>query len=225
MLQLTSSAWWCLYYQQDPDQPPQQRMSSPWRPSSSPDEGVAMRPAPPGVISRVKTEVRRVHGEAQRWRGTVQEQRRHIYDRHTMLNWRRCLFVDRSPVRRNTADYYMPSLCVYVCRDVKMLFVFFIVRYVCCAEMSAMFCRNVREIFLSVFCWHFDVQPCSRLIDFLSTDCERCVEMVNFQCRQLWSFCIVFFANVSAFIWTYLAVADRWTARPTQPPVSTGLVN
>jgi len=52
--------------------------------SSSPDE-VEMA-APPGVISRVKTEVRRVHGEAQRWRGTVQEQRRHIYDRHTMLN-------------------------------------------------------------------------------------------------------------------------------------------
>jgi len=52
--------------------------------SSSPDE--AEMAAAPGVISRVKTEVRRVHGEAQRWRGTVQEQRRHIYDRHTMLN-------------------------------------------------------------------------------------------------------------------------------------------
>lgn len=57
---------------------------SPRLQSSSPDEA-EMR-APPGVISRVKTEVRRVHGEAQRWRGTVQEQRKHIYDRHTMLN-------------------------------------------------------------------------------------------------------------------------------------------
>jgi TMEM9 len=39
-----------------------------------------------GVISRMKREVRRVHGEAQKWKGTVQEQRKNIYDRHTMLN-------------------------------------------------------------------------------------------------------------------------------------------
>lgn len=58
--------------------------AEPRRRSPSPDE--CDMTAPPGVISRVKTEVRRVHGEAQRWRGTVQEQRKHIYDRHTMLN-------------------------------------------------------------------------------------------------------------------------------------------
>jgi len=57
--------------------------------SSSPDDATAAElraVAAPGVISRVKTEVRRVHGEAQRWRGTVQEQRRHIYDRRILLN-------------------------------------------------------------------------------------------------------------------------------------------
>ena len=35
------------------------------------------------VMSRVRHQVR---GEQQRWKGTVQEQRRHIYDHHTMLN-------------------------------------------------------------------------------------------------------------------------------------------
>ena len=35
------------------------------------------------VMSRVRHQVR---GEQQRWKGAVQEQRRHIYDHHTMLN-------------------------------------------------------------------------------------------------------------------------------------------
>ncbi|KAK2160427.1 hypothetical protein LSH36_133g01025 [Paralvinella palmiformis] len=38
------------------------------------------------IMMRVKHEVSRVRGEQQKWKGTVQEQRRHIYDRHTMLN-------------------------------------------------------------------------------------------------------------------------------------------
>lgn len=38
------------------------------------------------VISRVRHEVRRVQGEQRKWKGTVQEQRKNIYDRHTMLN-------------------------------------------------------------------------------------------------------------------------------------------
>ena len=36
------------------------------------------------MMSRVRHQVR---GEQQRWKGAVQEQRRHIYDHHTMLNW------------------------------------------------------------------------------------------------------------------------------------------
>lgn len=44
------------------------------------------RPVPPGVMSRVKNKVCSVRGEQQKWKGTVQEQRKHIYDRHTMLN-------------------------------------------------------------------------------------------------------------------------------------------
>ena len=40
----------------------------------------------PGVMSRVKHKVCSVRGEQQKWKGTVQEQRKHIYDRHTMLN-------------------------------------------------------------------------------------------------------------------------------------------
>lgn len=43
-------------------------------------------PATPGVMSRVKHKVCSVRGEQQKWKGTVQEQRKHIYDRHTMLN-------------------------------------------------------------------------------------------------------------------------------------------
>lgn len=39
-----------------------------------------------GVMLRVKHEVQRMRGEQERWKGTVQEQRKHIYDRHTMLN-------------------------------------------------------------------------------------------------------------------------------------------
>jgi hypothetical protein len=35
------------------------------------------------VMSRVRHQVR---GEQQRWKGAVQEQRKHIYDHHTMLN-------------------------------------------------------------------------------------------------------------------------------------------
>lgn len=38
------------------------------------------------IMMRVKHEVSRVRGEQQKWKGTVQEQRKHIYDRHTMLN-------------------------------------------------------------------------------------------------------------------------------------------
>lgn len=40
-----------------------------------------------GVMLRVKHEVQRMRGEQERWKGAVQEQRKHIYDRHTMLNW------------------------------------------------------------------------------------------------------------------------------------------
>ena len=48
-----------------------------------PDEGARVRPT---VLSRVKYEVGKVRGEQRKWKGQVQEQRRHIYDRHTMLN-------------------------------------------------------------------------------------------------------------------------------------------
>jgi len=43
------------------------------------------RPAT-GVISRVKHEVNRVRADQQKWKGTVQEQRRNIFDRHIMLD-------------------------------------------------------------------------------------------------------------------------------------------
>lgn len=39
-----------------------------------------------GVMSRVKHEVNRVKGEQEKWKGTVKEQRKIIFDRHTMLN-------------------------------------------------------------------------------------------------------------------------------------------
>ncbi len=38
------------------------------------------------IISRVQHQVNRAKGEQQKWKGTVQEQRRNVYDRHTMLN-------------------------------------------------------------------------------------------------------------------------------------------
>jgi hypothetical protein len=44
------------------------------------------RPRSGDLMSRVRQEVDRVRGEQLRWKGTVQEQRRNIYDRHTMLN-------------------------------------------------------------------------------------------------------------------------------------------
>ena len=48
------------------------------------DDGPRARPG--AFVSRVKHEVNRVKGEQQKWKGQVQEQRRNIYDRHTMLN-------------------------------------------------------------------------------------------------------------------------------------------
>ena len=39
------------------------------------------------IISRVQHQVNRAKGEQEKWKGTVQEQRRNVYDRHTMLNW------------------------------------------------------------------------------------------------------------------------------------------
>lgn len=39
-----------------------------------------------GVMLRVKHEVQRMRGEQERWKGKVLEQRKHIYDRHTILN-------------------------------------------------------------------------------------------------------------------------------------------
>ncbi|ESO04896.1 hypothetical protein HELRODRAFT_191505 [Helobdella robusta] len=40
----------------------------------------------PGVITRVKEEMKKVQGEQERWKDTVDEQRQHIYVKHTMLN-------------------------------------------------------------------------------------------------------------------------------------------
>ena len=40
----------------------------------------------PGMMSRVRHKMRNMAGEQERWKGTVQEQRRNIYDRHNMLN-------------------------------------------------------------------------------------------------------------------------------------------
>jgi len=53
----------------------QEVQSSDWTASTSADRV--------SVMSRVRHQVR---GEQQRWKGAVQEQRRHIYDHHTMLN-------------------------------------------------------------------------------------------------------------------------------------------
>lgn len=39
-----------------------------------------------GIVSRVRMEMSRVKGEQERWKQTVQQQRRNIYDSHTMLN-------------------------------------------------------------------------------------------------------------------------------------------
>jgi len=50
------------------------------------EDGVTMSAQPPGVISRVRHKVRTIAGEQEKWKGTVQEQRRNIYDRHNMLN-------------------------------------------------------------------------------------------------------------------------------------------
>ena len=48
------------------------------------DMGPRARRGP--IISRVQHQVNRAKGEQEKWKGTVQEQRRNVYDRHTMLN-------------------------------------------------------------------------------------------------------------------------------------------
>ena len=53
----------------------------------APAESGGARARPGELINRVKYEVNKVKGEQQKWKGTVKEQRRHIYDTHTMLNW------------------------------------------------------------------------------------------------------------------------------------------
>jgi len=60
-------------------------MSATSRQMSLEEDGTA-RQRPVALMTRVKHEVQKVHGEQQKWKGTVQEQRRHIYDAHTMLN-------------------------------------------------------------------------------------------------------------------------------------------
>lgn len=54
------------------------------RESSS--ENVRGRRPNADIMSRVEQEVSRVRGAQEKWKGTVVEQRRNIYDRHTMLN-------------------------------------------------------------------------------------------------------------------------------------------
>jgi len=50
------------------------------------EDGGGARPRPGALMSRVKHEVNRVKGEQAKWKGTVSEQRKNIFDRHTMLN-------------------------------------------------------------------------------------------------------------------------------------------
>lgn len=66
------------YTEQHNEQPEEVSMEvqgSDWASATSADRA--------SVMSRVRHQVR---GEQQRWKGAVQEQRRHIYDHHTMLN-------------------------------------------------------------------------------------------------------------------------------------------
>ncbi|ELU18840.1 hypothetical protein CAPTEDRAFT_226754 [Capitella teleta] len=51
-----------------------------------PEEENSTRPRNGPITNRVKHEVHRLRDEQQRWKGTVSEQRKHIFDRHTMLN-------------------------------------------------------------------------------------------------------------------------------------------
>lgn len=59
--------------------------------SSVTPELVAPPPPPPPPLSsqlgRQRSILNRVSDEQKKWKGTVQEQRRNIYDRHSMLNW------------------------------------------------------------------------------------------------------------------------------------------
>lgn len=50
------------------------------------DQGAEGEVSGGGVFSRVRRKVLGVAGRQEKWKGTVSEQRRNIYDTHSMLN-------------------------------------------------------------------------------------------------------------------------------------------
>ncbi len=53
-----------------------------------PPEDAGVRARHPGqpILTQVRQQVNKAKGEQEKWKGTVQEQRRNVYDRHNMLN-------------------------------------------------------------------------------------------------------------------------------------------
>ncbi|CAI9735689.1 9 isoform X4 [Octopus vulgaris] len=75
-------------YQEQTNEEDEQTLPPP--PSSVTPELVAPPPPPPpplaAQLGRQRSILNRVSDEQKKWKGTVQEQRRNIYDRHSMLN-------------------------------------------------------------------------------------------------------------------------------------------
>ncbi|CAI9735690.1 proton-transporting V-type ATPase complex assembly regulator TMEM9-like isoform X1 [Octopus vulgaris] len=81
LVTFTAGKTWTLFEDEQTLPPP---------PSSVTPELVAPPPPPPpplaAQLGRQRSILNRVSDEQKKWKGTVQEQRRNIYDRHSMLN-------------------------------------------------------------------------------------------------------------------------------------------